>query len=306
MKKYISFFGKRVMELLTHISPVISGKLLYFTRIKKFPNLKKPKNFNEKTTWLKLYEYSNNELVINGADKYMVRHYLSSKNLNNILNDLYGVYDSFDEIDFDKLPNQFVIKCNHGCAYNIICEDKSKFNKEEAKVKINKWLKEKYGKATTEMHYTKINPKIIIEKYLCDTNGKMPVDYKFYCLNGQVVGVLICTERKFNSHIMHQNYYDINFKELFYIKEEYRSKNKITKPKNFDKMVEYAKILSKDFPFVRVDFYNDNGKIIFGELTFTPACCCNNKYSDVGNIELGNLLDISKNIIKYQKNKKDK
>lgn len=140
-----------------------------------------------------------------------------------------------------------------------------------------------------ELHYLNIKPRIICEKYLCDETGKMPIDYKLYCIDGKVVGILVCTERT-KGHVMKQNFYDINWNELMYIKDEYRNKQKIEKPKNLDLMIKYAEILSKDFKFVRVDFYNDDGKIIFGELTFTPACCCNAKYSKEGNLELGQKL----------------
>ena len=166
MKKSIIYMSKRFFELLTKISPLLSCKLLYFIRTKKIPNLKKPITFNEKTTYLKLNNYSKNDLVVKCADKYEVRKYVEDKGYSKLLNELYGVYDNFDEIDFEKLPNKFALKCTHGCAYNIICSDKSKFNKEEARKKVNKWMKEKYGYATTELHYTKIKPKIIIEKYL--------------------------------------------------------------------------------------------------------------------------------------------
>lgn len=289
MKQIIIYFGKRFFELLTKISPKFSAKLLFFIRTKKIPNLKNPKTFNEKTTYLKLYDYANNDLVIKCADKYKVREYIKEKGYESILNDLYGVYNSFDEIDFDSLPDKFVLKCTHGCAYNIICDDKSKFNIYEARKKVNKWMKEKYGLATTELHYTKIKPKIIIEKYLCNEQGTMPTDYKFYCMNGKIKIILVCSEREKKLKL---NYYDNNWNEVFYGKKSLRNVNKIEKPKNLDKMIKISEILGKNFPYVRVDLYNDNGKIIFGELTFTPACSCAPYYSKEGNLQLGKMLDL--------------
>lgn len=289
MRKKITFLGKRFLEIITKISPKFCCKILFYIRTKKIPNLKNPKTFNEKTSYLKIYKYSNDNLVINCADKYEVRDFVDNKGLKNLLNELYGVYDNFDEIDFDILPDKFALKCTHGCAYNIICSDKGKFDIDSARKKVNKWMKEKYGYATTELHYTKIKPRIIIEKYLCDSDGKMPIDYKFYCFNGKAKCILVCSERDNNLKL---SYYDLEWNRLNYEKNSWSSKKNIEKPKNFDKMIAYAEKLSKDFPFVRVDFYNDNGKIVFGELTFTPACCCAPYYNDFGNIELGNMLVI--------------
>ena len=115
----------------------------------------------------------------------------------------------------------------------------------------------------------------------------MPIDYKIYCINGKVVGILTCTERETN---LKRNFFDINWNELMYIKDEYRNKNNIERPNNLENMIKYAQILCQDFKFVRVDLYNDNGKIIFGELTFTPACCCNKIYNQKGNDELGKMI----------------
>lgn len=285
----IKKIGKKILELLTKISPKFSAIVLYFIRTKQIPNLKNPKNFNEKTTKLKL-SYKDNDLVSKCSDKYEVREYVKEKGLGSILNELYFVCDTVDEIDFDKLPNKFALKCTHGCAYNVICSDKEKLDIEKTKKKLNGFLKEKYGLATQELHYLNIKPRIIAEKFLETADGKLPIDYKFYCFNGKVEGILVCTNRTVG-HIMNQNFFDKEWNELPYMKSKYRNVNTIEKPKNLDKMIEYSEVLSKDFKFVRVDFYNDNGNIIFGELTFTPACCCNGKYSKEGNKKLGALVN---------------
>lgn len=287
MKKKFAFFGKKIMEGLTKISPNLSAKVLFLLRTKKLPNLKKPKTFNDKTTILKLKNYNNNQLVVKCADKYEVRDYLKEKKCDEILNEIYGVYESFDEIDFSQLPTKFALKCTHGCAYNIICEEKSKLDIEEARRKVNNWMKEKYGYATTELHYTKIKPRIIIEKYLCDANGKMPIDYKFYCMNGNVECILVCSEREKKLKL---SYYDAKWNRLNYEKKSWSSAKNIEKPKKLTEMIKYAEKLSKDFPFVRVDFYNDKEKIIFGELTFTPACCCAPYYNEFGNKQLAKKM----------------
>lgn len=289
---FVKNCGKKILSVFGRVCPGLNAKLLFFIRMHKWPNLKNPQTFNEKTTWLKLNNYNDNLLVSKCADKYTVREYVESKGCDEILNKLYGVYDNFDEIDFDKLPDQFAIKCTHGCAYNIIVDDKKKFDKNVARKKIERWMKEKYGYATSELHYTKIKPRIIVEKYLCDEDGKMPVDYKFYCMNGKCVGCLVCSNREKGAHNFYRNYFDRNWNQQPYFIEELRGNGKILKPERWSEMIKYAEILSNDFLFVRVDLYNNDGRIIFGELTFTPACACNPRYSDFGDVELGKLLEI--------------
>ncbi len=296
MKNIISFiqakikiFGKKIFSCISKISPTLSCKILFIIRTREIPNLKNPQTFNEKLTKLKL-SYKDNKLISKCTDKYEVREFIKSKKMGNILNKLYFVWDSVEDIDFNKLPDKFVLKCTHGSGYNIVCDDKNKFDINIAKNKLNRWLKEKYGLATSELHYLNIKPRIICEKNLCDKNGKLPIDYKFYCSEGKIMGVFVCTERNLETHTKKSNFYDLKWNELPYLKEEYRGTKKIEKPKNLDKMIKYAEKLSEDFKFVRVDFYSDNGKVIFGELTFTPDCSCANYYSKIGNIELGKML----------------
>lgn len=283
MKKCIVYIGKRILELLTKINPKLSNSILYIMRTHEIPHYKNPKNFNDETSVLKMYKYPNNELVIKCTDKYEVRKYIEELGYSNILNELYGVYSNPEEIDFNKLPNKFALKCTHGCAYNIICSNKKNLNIIVAKEKLNKFMRERYGLATTELHYLKIKPRIICEKYLCDKNGKMPIDYKVYCFNGKAKCILVCSERDTELKL---NMFDLSWNELPYIKEKYTNKKNILKPQKLEKMIKISEDLSKPFPFVRVDLYNDNGKIIFGELTFTPACCANQCYSKKGNNEL--------------------
>ena len=287
--RFLARNGKKVMSALTKISPVAGAYVLYFIRTKKIPNLKNPKDFNEKLTYLKLNRYATDKRVIQYADKFLVREYIKSKGYEEILNDLYGVYDSFDDIDFDRLPVSFALKCTHGCAYNIICHDKDSLDVETTRKKVNTWLKEKCGLATQELHYTKIEPRIIIEKNLCDKNGFMPVDYKLYCFNGKAEVILVCTERTTGLRL---NYFDTKWEELMYGKEHYRSSRTIPKPRNLKMMLQIAECLSSEFPFVRVDLYENSKGVIFGELTFTPACSCAPYYSKAGLLELGERLNL--------------
>ena len=249
-------------------TPEIVSKV-YFRIVMGYKlNLKNPKTFNEKLQWLKLRDWPTNELVIKCADKYRVREYIKEKKLENTLNKLIGVWDNADEIDFDKLPKQFALKCNHGCGYNVIVSDKSKIDVKEVRQKLNKWLKEDFGKNNAEPHYSKIKPKIICEKYL---GGNM-TDYKFFCLNGKVEFMYIASG--FGEGVDEKmTYLDKNGEITPYQRTNYKIKEDIVVPKSFEKMKKMSELLAKDFKFVRVDWYEVGGKVFFGELTFTPSGC---------------------------------
>ena len=264
-------------KILFSISPVLLVKYNYKRIFGKRINFNSPENFNEKILWL-LFNWRH-PLVVKCADKYKVRDYVKECGYDEILNDLIGVYSDANDIDFENLPNKFVLKCNHGCGYNIICEDKSKFNQQDAIQKLNRWLKEKYGKKHCELHYDKITPMIICEKYIDTLNSPLPVDYKIYCINYEPIFTLVCSDRHTNVKL---DYFDLNWNTLQYTDESYKSNNIFEKPSSFNNMIEIAKKLAAPFPFVRVDFYEVNGKAVFGEMTFTPAggmLTCN--YDDV-------------------------
>ncbi len=162
---------KYLRKILTNISPTLNTKITYYIANKKFPNLKNPTTFEEKLMWLKLNMYNDNPLVTMCADKYRVREYVINCGYSEILNDLIGVWDFVDQIDWEILPNKFVLKCNHGSGYNLICTNKEQLNVEEAKKKINKWLKEDFWKLYAELNYKNIPKKIICEKYLDTEQG---------------------------------------------------------------------------------------------------------------------------------------
>lgn len=229
-------------------------------------NLKNPSRFTEKLQWYKL-NYRDPLLTI-CADKYKVRKYVESKNLGEILIPLLGVYKNAKDIDFNNLPNKFILKTTNGSHTNIICEDKSKLNIKDTIETLNSWLVERTVKAGREWAYYDIEPRIIIEELLEKDHDDDIIDYKFYGFCGSVNFVKVVANR-FNDEGQIQGIFDNNFKQLPYFKDGVR---KITderkRPKNFDKMVYIAKILSKDFPHTRVDLYNIDGKIYFGELTF--------------------------------------
>ena len=232
----------------------------------KLIDFKNPKYFGEKIQWLKLY--GNLEKYTDYVDKYKVRDYIKKIVGEEYLIPLLGVYDKSSDIDYSKLPNQFVLKINNGSGYNLIITDKDKLDIKKTNKKLNTWLKEDYSKIKKEPQYTNVERKILCEKFINDKNGQL-LDYKFFCFCGVPKFIEVDFDR-FDNHTM--NFYDLEWNLLNFTKGNYKNyKGEVKRPKNFDKMIELTKKLCKDFNFVRVDLYNVDGKIYFGELTFTPA-----------------------------------
>lgn len=269
-------------------SPEIMSKIYFRIVMKQKLDLQNPKTFNEKIQWYKLNYCLQNSTVITCCDKYRIREYLKEKNLESFAVPFIGYWENIEEIDWDNLPNSFVIKCTHGCAYNIICKDKNSFDKKSAEKLLNKWLKEDFGKFNAEPHYDRIKKGIVCEKYLDDGN-KVLIDYKIHCFNGSAKFILICSNRL--KRDVEYNYYDLNWKELNYSNTK---RNFFNKPISLNKMLEISNIIAKDFPFIRVDFYEINGEPFIGELTFVPAGGLDNTLTKEADIEIGNLFDISR------------
>ena len=248
--------------------------------------------YTEKLQYLRLYVYPKDDLVSKCAGRVGVREYVKEQGFDELLIKIYGVFDRFEEIDFSKLPNQFVLKCSHGSAMNYICYDKSKINYKELKKKFNKWLKTNYGKKTLELHYSKIKPQIIIEELMLE-NGKLPTEYKIHVFNGKAKNLYVVTSRGVD--IRYNNYYiDWTPFDGSQFNGWKKTDYPLKKPSNFEKMVEVAEKLASKFPFVRVDLYNINGKIYFSEMTFTPAKGTLILDDDKCDFEMGKWLDISK------------
>ena len=237
----------------------------YKLKTGKILNLQNPQTFNEKTQWLKLNDLSKEKTIL--ADKFLVREFIKEKIGEEYLIPLLGVWNNFDEIDFNNLPNQFVLKCNHGSGYNLIVKDKKKFNKHKAKLQINKWLKEDFGyRNGYELHYSNIERKIIAEEYLSEVENNL-IDYRFFCINGKVEQIWLDVLSGTENH--KRKIYNKDWEELNIVVKWPRLEDNINKPTNLKEMIELSETLSKDFKFVRVDFYNINNKIYFGEMTFT-------------------------------------
>lgn len=262
-------------------------------------DLNNPLTLQDKIHWLIVYD-NKEKLKALGADKYRVREYVIEKLKKDICIPLVDVYDNINQIDWEKLPNKFVIKCNHGSHMNFIVKDKTKVNKNTILSKIDKWLKIDFGSGkfadskgdNIEYHYSLIKPKIVIEKYMNDGHDDL-IDYKFLCFNGQPKYCQIISDRHNSKKRL--NYYDMDFNFVNISRTDFKANSKMidSKPENFELMKKYAEILSSEFKFVRVDFYEINGEVYLGELTFTPAigfCHYTNRGDE---IKLGNLLDLN-------------
>lgn len=251
-------------------------------------NLRHPEDINHQLMRLSLEAYKDpiqHQLRVMGADKYLVREYVKSKGLEDILIPSYGVYGSFDEIDFEKLPNQFVIQTNFGCGHIWICKDKKKelTDIEKWRKQFDEWMAIKdLGWTTGEWQYAEIPHKLVITKYL-DSLGEISVnDYKFYCMHGQVYGCFAAYDRIPGvDHGVQFDHYDLDWKLTDGILPSYHPKRReIQKPKHYQRMLDISQILSKDFPYCRVDLYEADDKVYFGELTFTPQGNVLSYYTD--------------------------
>ena len=265
-------------------------KLYFHLRLKRKLNLKNPRHLNDKLQWMKFnYRFPLQTIV---SDKYLVRDYVEKKIGNEYLIPLYGNWFKFNDIDFDTLPDQFVLKCNHDSGGLAICKDKKTFDKENAKKKINKSLKDNFFYIGREYQYKNIIPRIICEKFISD-NGNVPMDYKIYCFNGKPDVILVCKNRFRNdSHKAQYLYFDQNWNFVPLNKGDELSENpNIEKPKNLDEMLSIARKLSEDFIFARIDLYNIDGKIYFGEITLTPNSGFDPDITEETDLYFGNKLE---------------
>lgn len=242
-------------------------KLWFERTTKEKLDLENPKTYNEKIQWMKLYDST--PLKTRLADKYLVRDWVKEKIGEKYLIPLLGVWDNFDEIDFNKLPDSFVLKANHGCGWNIIVKDKNKFDINDARKKFDNWMKMNFAfKFGLELHYMNIPPKIIAEEYLENDNNDL-YDYKVFCFNGKAESIMYLSERKQG---LKMAFFDLNWNKLPFTYSFPRNEADIPKPKNLKLLIELSERLAADFSHVRVDFYilND-GSLKFGEMTFSSA-----------------------------------
>ncbi|MBR3016515.1 MAG: glycosyl transferase [Clostridia bacterium] len=245
-------------------------KKLYKAWMGKELDLEHPRTLNEKIQWLKIHDHS--PVYPQLVDKYGVKEFVGNLIGKEHIIPTFGVWDRFEDIDFEKLPDQFVLKCTHDSHGLVICKDKSKLNMESAKKKLNRALHRKYYKKFREWPYKEVKPRIIAEEYVEDESGFL-TDYKFYCFHGVPDCVLTCFDRMTGNTRFF--FFDRNWELKRYNKQGKEAPEGFTKPKpeGIEKMFDLAEILAKasGAPFIRVDFYNAYGRIYFGELTLYPA-----------------------------------
>lgn len=246
--------------------PLFSTRLFMRRKLGYDLDLENPKSLNQKMQWLKIYVYSNDKRVADRIDKYKVRTIIEESGLGNTLTKLYGVWDKAEDIDWDKLPRKFVLKCNHGSGYNIICKDKSEFDTNKAIKQLNKWMSENYGYENAELIYDYVEHKIICEEFIETEDGLPPKDYKIFCSYGQPKLLFVAQDRYEGNTKF--DYYDTDWNWIDVRNGHPNAAKHMEKPDYLDEMLDAASKLSKEFPLVRVDFYHENGRLYFGELTF--------------------------------------
>lgn len=262
VKKVYGFF----LTVLTKTAGMDTAKKTdAWIRFGRHLNLKRPETLADKVSYLELHQQS--KLASDCTDKWKVRQYVADKGLEKILIPVYGTaYASSEEIDFEQLPDQFVIKATHGCKMNLICANKQKLDRRKAEKILKGWLTTTYGTYSVEPHYYSISHRIYIEKYLGD-NEKIR-DYKFYCCHGKISFIEVCSNRTKGLLL---NLFDTDWNELDGVQGKCKNNNTIPRPEYLEEMKGIAETLAEDFVFVRVDLYLIKDQIYFGELTFTPS-----------------------------------
>jgi len=275
MNKFVRFIVDRqyrfdVLSQLGLLNFMSDKKFLikkYKLKFNKKLNLNNPQTFNEKLQWLKLYD--RNPLYTTLVDKYAVRQYIADTIGEEYLIPLIGgPWKSFDEIDFKALPNQFVLKCTHDSGGIIICKDKNKFDIKEAKLKLSRRLSRNYYYHCREWPYKNVPPQIIAEKYMVDESGTELKDYKFFCFKGVPKAMYIVSDTASELEETKIDFFDMDFNHLPFTHRYPNAKTPPQCPLSFEKMKKLAAELSNGLTHVRVDFYDINGKVYFGELTF--------------------------------------
>ena len=249
-------------------------------------DLRDPKTLADKICWIEL----NTDLMLAArcTDKYAVRSYVEEKGLGDILIPLVGgPWTKVSDIDIDSLPNQFVLKATHGCEMNYICKDKSKLDCGDLLSKAGSWLEEDYPRACIEPHYKLVPHRLYAEEFVGGIGDV--VDYKFHCINGEPAFVLTCSNREESLKL---NLYDLGWNSIPGLQGSMKNEKKIERPKNLEGMIGVAKALSSDFDFVRVDLYEANEEILFGELTFSPACGVLEYFTDPFITKWGEVLHV--------------
>ena len=282
--------------LLNQIAPFIKNdetyiKWMFYSVFHRFPNLKNPQTFNEKLQWLKIHDHKPEYSQM--VDKADAKEYVANIIGEEHIIPTYGVWEQFDDIDFNKLPHQFILKCTHDSGGYYICKNKEDLNIKEARKKIEYGLGKSAYWATREWPYKNVKPRILAEAFMTDGEGLEGLsDYKFFCFDGYVHSVMLCLDRHLGDTKFY--FFDKDWNLLRLNKRGMAAPKDFTlpKPQNIDKMFELASVLSKGHKFLRVDLYNCDGKIYFGELTFFPDSGFDANITKEADNIFGNLLKL--------------
>ena len=287
---------KRLQQLIVTRHPVEATVHYYQKHMKKPLNLDNPRDLNEKIQWLKLFSDTSQWSLL--ADKLRVRDYIQALGLGHLLNRLYGVWDTPDEIDFDTLPDKFVMKTNNGCHDAVIVNDKSQIDPSAIRNKMKVSLNRHFGVSSVELHYLKIEPKIIAEELLEDSSvggfSRSLVDYKLWCFNGKPFGFYVTYDRATETTHHLSDFYDLEWHQHTEWMADKSPRHPIPQPKHLDIMIEAGARLSKGYPEMRVDFYDIDGQIYIGELTMSGTSGCIRKLSPETLLMMGQKCDISR------------
>lgn len=262
---FVRRFGYQIFRL---IPDAIYIRLRYKNVFSRFPDLRNPKTFNEKLNWLKLYD--RNMIYTIMVDKYEAKRYVADIIGEEYIVPTYGIWDRAEDIDFDSLPDKFVLKATHDSGRVIICRDKSTLDKDNAIREMRKSLRRNFYAVTREWPYKNVKPRIIAEQLLETLDGSEIADYKVHNFNGIPRIILVCRDR-FNG-VMTEDFYDTQWNHIDVRRPAHPNAMRLEdQPKTLEKMLELSQRLSEGIPFVRNDFYSINGKVYFGEMTFYPA-----------------------------------
>lgn len=287
----------KLADTLIRYSPNLYEQLRFYSNYHKFINREKPCTFSEKLLWLKHNTYSGNELILELMDKYYAREYVSDSGCGDTLTRLY--FDTMDirEISYDVLPDSFALKRSRGCGANLVCNDKALLSESQLKQALEEWQNHQSlydlgierlgaGVAVPTLHY-------ICEECLCDSDGNLPHDYKFYCFNGRPLAILYIDDRenKIRGGRARGCFMTTEWDFLSNLNEHYTKVDHIpNRPICLEKMLNVARILSSPFPFVRVDLYDIEGRTVFGELTFLPNGCIGACETEIKGMSMGSIL----------------
>ncbi len=266
-------------------------KRAYYVNFGKKIDLKHPVTFNEKLQWLKLYDRRPEYTTM--VDKYAVKQYVAERIGEEYIIPTLGVWDKFEDIDFDQLPNQFVLKCTHDSGGLVICRDKSKFDIIAARKIINKYLRRDFYSVNREWPYKNVKHRIIAEAYMEDNSSPDLTDYKFYCFNGEP-RFLYVSQGLSDHSTASISFLTLNWKFAPYERTDFKPLTELPpKPKQFEKMVEIARVLSHGIDFLRVDLYEINEKVYFSELTFSPGAGLTQFKNPEHDVEIGAMLELT-------------